>query len=57
MISIVSYSMLFLAWCITFFSLGRAWKYNISMRNENLRIIGIIKNLHEEIAKLKKEDT
>lgn len=56
MISIVSYLMLFIAWCITFFSLGRAWKYNISMRNENLRLIGIIKNLHEEIAMLKKED-
>lgn len=56
MISIVSYSMLFLAWCITFFSLGKAWKHNISMRNENLRLIEIIKNLHEEITKLKKED-
>lgn len=55
MIPFVSYLMLFAAWIITFFSLGKSLKRITMLRNENLKLMNMIKDLHQELAKLKKE--
>ena len=53
MISLASYSMLFLAWCITFGSLVYAWRRIAKLSDENARLII---NLHDLLRAAQKEE-